>query len=365
MVRELTDPDGDDILEWTEKVTDADGDQVAVSLELDAIDDGNGFTQEDTDSSNVPWLSYSTRTNLLPSGERETFMDIQADVTALTVGYTYRFEVTADDTISGPISRTFTLTIEPPPAFIYLINGGSNNRIEQYEMTSPFDASTASLLNTGPDIDDPNPPEGLTLGDSGNVLYVASADASGQNDGVYQYNFGTAYDVTTLPSTDDGFLDITSRSNRAVGAAVSPDGTQLITMGEPDFLEFSLSTPFDLTTGNFVQRDGSPPGFPAGGLSFANNGLILICGDSDGDVNTFDLGNAYTLDSVSARNSFNADGSATVVGTQYNDDGTKLFVVLSNGDVIEYTLSSAYDITSRTEESRNTLVGSPLGFFIT
>lgn len=113
MTRTLTDPNSDDILEWTEKASDVNGDQVTTSLELDAVDDGTGFTQRDTDVSNVSWLSYSTRTNLKASGTRETFLDIEADATALQVGYDYRFEVSAFDGVATT-TRKFVLTITSP-----------------------------------------------------------------------------------------------------------------------------------------------------------------------------------------------------------------------------------------------------------
>lgn len=110
MTRELTDPDSDDLLEWSERVTDFDGDSLSVSLELDAIDDGSGWTQQDTDSSNIGWLSFTTIKDTLPDGTREAVVEVEADSTQLTAGNSYRFEILADDGVNTE-TRRFKLDV--------------------------------------------------------------------------------------------------------------------------------------------------------------------------------------------------------------------------------------------------------------
>lgn len=98
MARTVTDSDGDDVIEWTEAVSDADGDFLSVSLELDAIDSGSGFVQQDIDSSNVDWLSYEVDSNVPNAdGSRDFVITISVDTTSLTAGNDYRFELTAED----------------------------------------------------------------------------------------------------------------------------------------------------------------------------------------------------------------------------------------------------------------------------
>jgi len=40
-------------IEWTEKATSPDGDNLVITLKLDAVDSGSGFVQKNKNSSNV------------------------------------------------------------------------------------------------------------------------------------------------------------------------------------------------------------------------------------------------------------------------------------------------------------------------
>jgi len=111
MARNLTDPDGNGILEWTEEVTDADGDLLDFTLELDAVDSGGGFLPQGTDSSNVSWLSFEIfDTAPQPDSSRNYSIKIFADTNGLTSGNDYRFELIASDG-DFSISRKFVLSV--------------------------------------------------------------------------------------------------------------------------------------------------------------------------------------------------------------------------------------------------------------
>ena len=143
MTRELTDPDNDDLLEWNERVTDFDGDSLSVSLELDAIDDGSGWTQQDTDSSNLGWLSFSTTKDTLPDGTREAVVDVEADKTQLTAGSSYRFEVVTDDGYKET-ARMFVLYVNSVAGKkMYALN--EDDLIEEYNLGNPWGTSTSTL----------------------------------------------------------------------------------------------------------------------------------------------------------------------------------------------------------------------------
>ena len=119
MARSLTDPNSDDIYEWSERVTDFHGDDLTVSLTLDAVDDGSGFTDDGRSSSNVSWLDFSVTEATLSDGTREEILNISAQKSGLQDGYRYRFKVTASDGVSyNPVQeRTFRMdvTSDSPP----------------------------------------------------------------------------------------------------------------------------------------------------------------------------------------------------------------------------------------------------------
>jgi len=109
MARNLFDPDSDDVYEWTERVTDINGTDLTVTLTLDEVDDGSGFTSDGRSASNIPWLSFSVTENTLSDGTREEILEINAQKSGIQDGFTYRFTVTASDGVSyNPVQeRTF------------------------------------------------------------------------------------------------------------------------------------------------------------------------------------------------------------------------------------------------------------------
>jgi len=108
MTRNLTDPNYDDTFEWQERVTDVNGDSLTITLILDAIDDGTGYSDDGRDSSSISWLDFTTTTNTINGDETEVLVDITADAASLNSGYKYRFEIKADDGF-GESSRTFVV----------------------------------------------------------------------------------------------------------------------------------------------------------------------------------------------------------------------------------------------------------------
>lgn len=99
-------------IEWTEKATSPDGDNLVITLKLDAIDSGSGFVQENKDSSNVSWLSFSTSSNINSDGSRDVDSTVEVDPNSVDAEKVYRFEILADDG-EKKVSRKVTLIVNP------------------------------------------------------------------------------------------------------------------------------------------------------------------------------------------------------------------------------------------------------------
>ena len=114
MSRTLTDPDHDDVLHFSERVEDPDGDSLTTTVKLDAVDDGGGWTQKDTDASKVSWISYTTTEDTLGDGSSEIVFNFDIDYTGLKDGYKYRFELMADDGFKT-VTRKVTMDLVGSP----------------------------------------------------------------------------------------------------------------------------------------------------------------------------------------------------------------------------------------------------------
>ncbi len=100
-------------LEWTEKVVHPEGSSMSITLQLDAVDQGSGFSEDGRDSSNVSWLSFSTQENTLPDGSLEKVVTISANEAQLSKGNLYRFSLFAYDGDSVSAQKT-DLTVRDP-----------------------------------------------------------------------------------------------------------------------------------------------------------------------------------------------------------------------------------------------------------
>jgi hypothetical protein len=107
MPTELTDPDDDGLLEFTQTAEDVDGDSVSITLELDQI---NGTPQNGSDR-NPQWLSYST-SETTSGGTTNVDIDVAVNASELGgAGTTYTFVLEADDGVSTSNCQ-FTLSVE-------------------------------------------------------------------------------------------------------------------------------------------------------------------------------------------------------------------------------------------------------------
>ena len=96
---------------------------------------------------------------------------------------------------------------------------------------------------------------------------------------------------------------------------------------------------------------GSADGYVRG-LEFNNDGTKLyLIGRGDDNIQQFTLSTAYAVGTASYDGAYNVggDGLGSPYGFRWNNDGTKFFVVDYGLDsVIEYSASNAYDVTSGT-----------------
>jgi len=98
------------LVEWEETATSPEGDSLVISLKLDAVDSGSGFSPDGRDSTNVNWLGFKTSHTVNPDGSRRVKTTVQVDPTGVNVGNSYRLELIADDG-SKTSSRTVTFIV--------------------------------------------------------------------------------------------------------------------------------------------------------------------------------------------------------------------------------------------------------------
>ena len=151
------------------------------------------------------------------------------------------------------------------------------------------------------------------------------------------------------------------------GVFISPDGTKLYmagSSGNDAIYQYSLSTPWNITTASFVQsfvvHDGTA--FIVTDVFFKSDGTkMYVLSDWHNDVFEYPLSTAWDISTAGTPSSTPAyvNGAVrTPEGMYIKPDGTKLYVCGQNGgggtdrQVDQYDLSTAWDVTTATNWQR-------------
>ena len=247
---------------------------------------------------------------------------LQVDISAASwSGQT--LDVSAIDT--APIA----IFIKPDGTELYW-SGNVTDTVYQYSMSTPYDLSTATSTGTKSVT---TRPYGMTIGDSGTKLYIADNSANT----VYRYTMSTAWDITSAGSSTQNF-SVSSQSTNSRCIRFNPDGTKMyITDASNDnVFEYDLSTAWDITTASlsYTFDEGSLTSLE--GMEFFNSGsnMILVFAGSDDKIVEYSLSTAYDLSTATATGIelSVADKTSTPYEIAFMDNEEKFILVDSTND---------------------------------
>jgi len=222
----------------------------------------------------------------------------------------------------------------------YVIGGPATplNKVTQYNLSNPFNITSGvtfeGQLGVGPQDEDPVDlkfsPDGMTLfvlGDFGNR--------------VHQYQLTTPFDVTGTVTHQGSSFNFSAQENFPTGFTFSTDGMKMYIIGRAnnDINQYTLHAPFDITQGAVF--DGSP--FAVGsqtsvpeGLAFNGTGTRMIVADRTKVYqyslsNPFDITSGVAYENVS--HSYPRSNGGVGIGMDMNQDGSRMYTVVgSAGD---------------------------------
>ena len=173
---------------------------------------------------------------------------------------------------------------KPDGTKMYMI-GASSDTVYQYSLSTAWDVSTGSYDNKSKSIAaQETAPEGLTFKPDGTKMYVCG----GNGDDINEYNLSTAWDVSTASFSQNQSISATTGNPHSV--RFNDDGTELYVV-DPDSADrnvysFTLSTAWDVSTLSAANsfyvggQDTAPKG-----LAFGNNGKkMYMVGTTNGTV---------------------------------------------------------------------------------
>jgi DNA-binding beta-propeller fold protein YncE len=192
----------------------------------------------------------------------------------------------------------------------------------------------------------------LDVSRDGNFVYVVvpgtRTDAT-----IFQYQCSTPWDLSTITYSSKTLI-VGDYDANASAVAISDDGTRLYFSGTNNDTIWSctLSTPYDLATATvdvkkfYVGGQDATPNTPF----FGDSGTkMYVMGANSDTVYQYTLSTAWDVTTATyASKSFSVTTQDTVPqGLFFGDSGTKLYVVgTTNDTVYQYTLSTAWDIST-------------------
>ena len=186
-----------------------------------------------------------------------------------------------------------------------------------------------------------------------NATKLFVSDSNGSNSKVHEFTLSTAYDVSTVTHVD--FFTVGDKANSVSGLDFKSDGTEMYVCndGNSNIHQYTLSTAFDVSTASFTRTQDVGNDDYSSGITFKPDGtkMYITTGRYGSNDNTYQytLSTAWdisseTYDSVVLDHS---SYSSSPAGATFNDDGTKFYTMDSAGHTaIEYTLSTAYALNT-------------------
>jgi sugar lactone lactonase YvrE len=165
-------------------------------------------------------------------------------------------------------------------------------------------------------------------------------------------------------SYDSVSFSVSSQDTTPEEVLFNPSGTKMYILGSTNdsVFEYDLTTAFDITTASYQRSKsvGSEDIYPVG-LAFNSDGTkMYITGNINDSVYQYSLSTAYDVSTASYDSVSFSVGSQDnqPYGLAFSTDGTKMFVCGNTGDdVNEYALSTGFDI-STASYTRNFSVAS-------
>lgn len=339
----------------------ADGDVVRYTIVDGANwEIGTGtYTSSGTTLSRTPSESSNSGSAINLSGAAKVFLTAtEADFREERVG---SVSVGTLDLSTGTL---FEKTLTADTTFVFSnppVSGTGytfNLNVTGAELTIAYD--TDMMVYDGVSFDETNDSSlnAVEFNSDGTKVYTLG---TGSNT-VRQYPLSTAYDLSTAGALEASFaIGLSS----CYGIRFNPAGTKMyVIAGANSLRQYTLSTAFDVSTATYdsVAYDFTSEVSSTIAFDFSNSGNTLYAfAYTDDTVRQYTLSTAYDVSTMSyASKSVSTGGVVNFPGGIFvTPDGTKMFVTGSSYDRIrEYAFGTDYDVSTATYTNRSLLLSS-------
>jgi hypothetical protein len=226
----------------------------------------------------------------------------------------------------------------------------ADGKVHEYTLTGAYCIGTASLSYTFDISTQELNPQGIAFSKSGDKMFIVGA-TNGNQGKVSEYTLTTAWDISSASFVDS--LSVKTADPNTTGLTFSKSGEKMFITGTTTVeavYEYKLTTAWDISSASFVDsfsvvtQDDSPTG-----VAFSKSGeKMFIVGNQGNDINEYTLSTAWVVSTASFVDSFNVnsqDGNPRDIW--FDSSGKTMFIVGDTGnDVNAYKLTTAWHIST-------------------
>jgi uncharacterized membrane protein len=258
--------------------------------------------------------------------ENEYGDELIAEDDGSLTGYKFAFDDREYD-VSGDIQNILEQIVSDGEKMLVLDQYGSDTvAVHEYSFGEKWDLSTITYegdaLSIGTEIDEPN-----GIDTDGETLLVCDSDA----EDIYEYSFGSPWEVESLSGPDGSFTDVSNQDGSPRG--ITTDGSVLIVAGatSDELYQYSFGTDWDVTTLSYDNTSYNIAGETSSPRGLYSDGEYLIYINSDeNNIQQYNFGTGWdlsTLTHYATADSSPANGSrgitsggGVVIVSDANDD---------------------------------------------
>ena len=251
---------------------------------------------------------------------------------------------------------------------IITFSGLAGDKVYNYYLQSPNSLSGAKYGNLrfkqviGSASGQDTYAHGLAFGDNGTKMYIVGYN----NDRIYQWNLSTAWNIDTA-SYSNNSLYVGTQEGQPRGLYIGDNGTKMYVVGDvsDQVRQYNLTTAWDVSTGTYStgvsvsSQDTGPQG-----LYFKPDGTkMYMVGTTNDRVYQYTLSTAWDLSTLSydSVNYYVGTYDTAPSGVAFSSDGTKMYISADSSNTIdEYTLSTGWNVSTASYSTEFSMGSSPL-----
>lgn len=325
----------------------------ATTAELNFVDGVTSNIQTQLDAKGTGTVSSLSDLSITATAAELNIMD---GVTATTAELNYTDGVTSNiqTQLDSKVGANYTGDVNITGELLVDSYNETFKKVSSVTSTSYYDIANATYASKSLSVSQDSTPSDILFNGNGTKAYMLGY----ATDAIYQYSLSTAYDIST-GSYDSVSFSVSSQDSVPLAMAWNSDGTKLYVAGSGNdsIFQYTLSTAYNLATASYsnVSLSISSQTTNPDGLFFKPDGTIMYLCSQNGAVYQYTLSTAFDLSTASyASKSLDVSGeTSSARGVALSSDGLKVFIVDNTNDAIDqYNLSTAWDISTGSYASK-------------